>query len=73
MSADSREFGFVPEQNLKGAPDCIFWPPGPRFGSPNQPAYPFMNFPRAIMWTVVAGAILAYTLYQKRRNKLPLL
>ena len=73
MSADSREFGFVPEQNLKGAPDFIFWPPGSRFGPPNQPGYPFMNFPRAIMWTVVACAILAYTVYQRRRNKLPLL
>ncbi len=73
MSADSREFGFVPEQNLKGAPDFIFWPPGSRFGSPNQPPYLFMNFPRAIMWTIVAIAILAYTLYQRRRNKLPLL
>jgi signal peptidase I len=73
MSADSREFGFVPEQNLKGAPDFIFWPPGSRFGAPNQTAYPFMNFPRAIMWTVVAIAILGYVLYQRRKNKLPLL
>ena len=73
MSADSREFGFVPEVNLKGAPDLIFWPFGPRFGHPNQPPYPFMNFPRAIMWILVGLSIGGYTFYQRKRNKLPLL
>ncbi len=73
MSADSREFGFVPEVNLKGAPDLIFWPFGPRFGHPNQPPYPFMNFPRSIMWVIVGVSIAGYTFYQRKRNKLPLL
>lgn len=73
MSADSREFGFVPQENLKGAPDLIFWPPGPRFGPPNQMPYPFMNFPRSIMWILVGISITGYLLYQKKRNKLPLL
>ncbi len=73
MSADSREFGFVPEKNLKGSPDLIFWPPGPRFGLPNQPLYPFMNFPRAVMWAIVAIALGGYLVYQRERNRLPLL
>jgi signal peptidase I len=73
MSADSREFGFVPEKNLKGSPDLIFWPPGPRFGLPNQPLYPFMNFPRAVMWAIVALSLGGYFIYQRERNKLPLL
>ncbi len=73
MSADSREFGFVPEENLKGAPDLIFWPFGPRFGHPNQPPYPFMNFPRAVMWALVGTCLVGYGLYHRKRNKLPLL
>jgi signal peptidase I len=73
MSADSREFGFVPEINLKGAPDLIFWPFGPRFGHPNQPPYPFMNFPRAIMWVIAGVAVAGYTRYHRKRNKLPLI
>ncbi len=73
MSGDSREFGFVPEKNLKGAPDFIFWPPGPRFGQPNQPPYPFMNAPRAAVWFLVALCISGYMVVQNRRNKLPLL
>ena len=73
MSADSREFGFVPEKNLKGAPDFIFWPPGSRFGHPNQPPYPFMNFPRSVVWVLVAISAIGYSIYYKRKNKLPLL
>lgn len=72
MSADSREFGFVPEQNLRGAPDLIFWPPGPRWGPPNQPGYPFFNGPRTIVWLLAAIAIAAGTIYWRRRNVLPL-
>ena len=73
VSADSREFGFVPEENLKGAPDLIFWPPGHRFGHPNQPPYPFFNLPRSIIWIVIGLSIGATLLFQRRRNKIPLL
>lgn len=72
MSADSREFGFVPETNLRGAPDFIFWPPGPRFGMPNQPSYPFMNLPRAIIWLLAAICIGVSYSYWHKRNHLPL-
>lgn len=73
VSADSREFGFVPQENLRGAPDLIFSPPGSRFGPPNQPPYPFFNFPRSVIWLAAALAIGTSTYLQKRRNKLPLL
>jgi signal peptidase I len=72
MSADSREFGFVPESNLRGAPDFIFWPPGERFGPPNQPCYPFVNIPRLIVWGLAALCIGGGTFYWRRKNKLPL-
>lgn len=54
MSADSRFFGFVPENNIQGAPDLILWPPGHRWGCPPQKPYPLMNFPRAIVWGILA-------------------
>jgi signal peptidase I len=72
MSADSRDFGFVPETNLRGAPDLIFWPPGERWGPPNQSPYPFVNGPRAIVWLIAALSIFGGTIYWRKRNSLPL-
>lgn len=67
MSADSRIFGFVPEANLQGAPSLIVWPPGDRVGSPSQKPYPFMNLPRAIIWTIAAlVAAICYAYYRWR-------
>lgn len=73
MSADSRDFGFVPESNLRGGPDWIFWPPGPRWGTPNQPPYPFINFPRTVVWLIAAVCIGAGYIYWRKRNHLPLI
>lgn len=70
MSADSRVFGFVPEDNLQGAPLWIVWPPGDRLGSPPQKPYPFMNLPRFIVWTtfaIIVGLIYAYHRWNIRR------
>jgi signal peptidase I len=72
MSSDSREFGFIPESNMRGAPDFIFWPPDARWGHPNQPPYPFFNLPRTIVWILAAISIWLCTLYWRKRNKLPL-
>jgi signal peptidase I len=72
MSADSREFGFVPEDNLRGGPDLIFWPPGRRWGIPNQPAYTLFTIPRTVVWVAAALSIGLGTLYWRRRNRLPL-
>lgn len=70
MSADSRVFGFVPEDNLQGAPYWIVWPPGERLGSLPQKAYPFMNLPRFIVWSIFAiimGIAYAYHRWKIRR------
>lgn len=72
MSADSREFGFVPESNLRGGAGFIFWPPGPRWGTPNQPSYPLLNLPRLIIWILATLSIGGSYLYWKKRNQLPL-
>lgn len=72
MSSDSRIFGFVPQNNLQGAPLWIVWPPGNRLGEPPQKSYPFMNLPRAIIWSI-AGLIGAiWYLYHRRRLKQPI-
>jgi signal peptidase I len=72
MSSDSREFGFVPESNLRGAPDFIFWPPGPRWGIPNQPRYPLITLPHVIIW-ILAGTCIGFSIwYWRKRNSLPL-
>lgn len=54
MSSDSRVFGFVPENNLQGAPSLIIWPPGDgRLGAPAQKPYPIFTFPRIIVYAIL--------------------
>lgn len=53
-SADSRIFGFVPEENIQGAPTYIFWPPGERFGVPAGRSKPLLPYPRMIVWSLIA-------------------
>ncbi len=72
MSADSRDFGFVPEGNVRGGPDFIFWPPGSRWGAPNQPPYPWINGPRVVVWIIAALSIWGWIYLQNRRNRAPL-
>lgn len=52
MSADGRDFGFVPEDNLRGSPAWIIWPAGDRFGPPKQPSHPLFTAPTLIIWTI---------------------
>lgn len=71
MSADSRIFGFVPEQNLQGAPSLLIWPPGDRFGLPYQKPYPFLSIPRLIVWSIAAIVGLIYWIYVRMRRTKP--
>lgn len=66
-SSDSRFFGFVPQQNLKGAPSWIFFPPGPRWGPPLQADYPFLNLPRLIIWSLAALCLIGWWLFTRLR------
>lgn len=72
MSADSRIFGFVPEENLQGAPYWIVWPPGDRMGPPSQKPYPFMNVPRAIVWSIAALIAAIWYAYYRWRIRQPI-
>ena len=71
VSADSRDFGLVPEENIRGAPDYIFWPPGPRFGAILQADYPFFNSPRFVVWVLAFVGFGTYYIVHRKRNKLP--
>lgn len=71
QSADSRVFGFVPEENLKGCPEIIFWPPGKRFGHLPQAEMPTITMPRAIVWSAVWILGIVWFRYKKKRDTLP--
>ncbi|NGX39899.1 MAG: Signal peptidase IB [Chlamydiae bacterium] len=71
-SADSRDFGFVPEGNLKGSPSFIFWPPSHRFGPPNQPPNPWVTLPNLIVWFIAAICLGLWYASYRRNHKLPL-
>lgn len=66
MSADSRDFGFVPEENIRGVPIFIFYPFGKRFGCPLQAHYPFFNSPRSVIWCI---ALIAFVLWRIHHHK----
>lgn len=65
MSADSRIFGFVPEDNLQGAPSLILWPQD-RWGLPWQKSYPIFNEPRFIVWSLVLLIALVWFVIDRR-------
>jgi signal peptidase I len=70
MSADSRDFGFVPVENLRGTPSFIFWPIGKRFGTLPQPSYPWLTVPNLIVWSLVAIiVVISWILWQRQKRK----
>ncbi len=69
MSADSRQFGFVPEDNLKGSVGFLFSPPGPRFGTLPQPAQNHFAFPNVFVWGSAITIALSYVIYRRRQKK----
>lgn len=70
MSADSRDFGFVPEGNLRGIGEFIFWPFGEKFGFINQPEYPILTLSRIIVWILAAIGISVTVVYTRRKHDL---
>ena len=72
MSADSRDFGFVPEDNIRGVPEFIFWPPGSRFGFPIQPHYALFTKPRLIVWAIALIVFILWGIWHKKTYGLPI-
>lgn len=72
MSSDSRVFGFVPENNLQGAPSLIIWPPGDRLGRPMQKPYPIINTQRLIVWFGVGSMLIIWYLIHRHNRRKPL-
>ena len=69
MSADSRDFGFTPEMNLRGAPSWTFWPPSKRVGIFPQPPNPWFTLPNCLIWGSVILIVVVCTLYIRSENK----
>lgn len=72
MSGDSRQFGFVPEDNLKGGVSFLFWPPGSRLGKPPQPSCPHFTLPNMTVWIVFISTMAAMSIYYRRKLANPL-
>ncbi len=72
MSGDSRDFGFVPEENIKGTPSVIFWPPGSRFGTPTQVFIPWFSFPNIFIWTLGIISLSIGIYVTKRKTRFPI-
>jgi len=72
MSADGRMFGFVPEENLQGTPEFIFWPPGPRWGFPDQKSHPYLTIPNVTVVAIIAAVAVIWTLIHRRYIRRPL-
>ena len=71
MSADSRYFGFVPEDNLRGTPIVTIWPWDDRLGRPPQVDYPCLTVPRMMVWGVIATICLGfYACHHRRKRRL---
>jgi len=72
MSQDSRYFGSIPQNNLQGAPSLIIWPPGKRWGIPNQKPYSLLTVPRLIVWSIAATIGLIWSFIYLRNLKRPI-
>lgn len=71
-SSDCRDFGFVPEVNLRGVATFLIWPIGPRWGFLPQISGSVINLPRIIIWTIAGIVSFIYVVYKKRKKTRPL-
>ncbi len=72
QSSDSRIFGFVPEDNIRGSAGPILWPPSPRWGSPPQPEKNCMVKSNFIIWGIATTIALGCALYTLRQRNRPI-
>lgn len=70
MSADSRQFGFVPQDNLKGSVSFLFSPPGDRWGRLPQPFQSHSAFPNLFVWGTAMLITAGYAMYRRKTSLL---
>jgi signal peptidase I len=70
MSSDSRHFGFVPQDNLRGGASFLFWPAGDRWSRLPQAVIRHMTIPNLTIWglAIVIGS-LSYVYIQRKYFK----
>ncbi|EKE08620.1 MAG: hypothetical protein ACD_17C00078G0005 [uncultured bacterium] len=71
MSGDSRQFGFVPENNLKGGVSLLFGPIDQRLGAPLQPAQPHATFPNLTIWAIFLLSVAGTSYYRRKKLQTP--
>lgn len=72
MSGDSREFGFVPQDNLRGKASFIYWPMQSRFGKVFQPSGKWLILPKIVVLGLAGLASIFSYIYYKKKHTLPL-
>jgi signal peptidase I len=72
MSADSRHFGFVPQDNLRGGASLIFWPFGSRWGRLPQPEIAHLTVPNLTIWAIFLLISAVSFIYVRRKYNKPL-
>ncbi len=69
MSGDSRQFGFVPQDNLKGCVGFLVFPPGSRWGTLSQPMQSHFAFPNVFVWGTAILITAVYAVYRRKGGK----
>lgn len=67
QSGDSREFGFVPEDNLRGTASMMLWAPGDRSIAPLQVGNDLFTPYKVIVWFLVLIGVALYYARQSRK------
>ena len=67
MSGDSRLFGFVPQDNLRGGVSFLFWPPGERWSRLPQAITLHLTLSNVVVWTLALAIFLASYVYMRRK------
>jgi signal peptidase I len=72
MSGDSRQFGFVPQNNLRGGASFLLWPFGPRWGRLPQPGIAHCTLPNLIIWGLFLLICSITIIYLRKKYNKPL-
>jgi len=70
MSSDSRQFGFVPQDNLRGGASFLFWPAGDRWGRLPQAITQHLTVPNlTVLGLAIFLSALSYIYLQRKYFK----